>query len=502
MAYTVTLYTFTKRPNSTKQPTGAGVQYNCTICDPTGILAPSIDLKLGDTSNPSVYNYAYISAWNRYYYIRDWYYINGIWRAQLQIDALASWKTQIGSNTAYVARSSAAMNGRIGDSTYPILAGETTQTVSNNANPFATSYANGWFIVGIINADSQAIGGVSYYGMTNAEFQTFRSLMFGDISWAGTITTIETSLVKMIANPFQYISSVMWVPFDPGFANTVHSISFGYWTLTCDAHRVTYPRAGGTVTIQVPKHPLALSRGYYLLCEPYSSYYLDFPPFGAFSVPADALVDSDLITCHWDCDIITGRGRLQLQNDQNRTFNIMQGQIGVPVQIASAAPDVGGLFNQMMDAMSVPANVGEGTAAVSSSIQAAVIASMPEEAAAQLAAVYGPEEPVTLDTSSSSVVKSFASNVVSAVVQHMFPMQSLGSNGGFMSGYYPIRLIGNFARIADDDNADRGRPLCENRQLNTIPGYIQLAEAHLQIPCTLPELDEINTRAAAGFFYE
>lgn len=502
MAYTVKLYTFAKKPNSTKQPAGASADFTCRIADPTGILAPTIELKLGSTTNPSVYNYAYIDAWKRFYYIRDWYYVNGIWRAQLQVDTLASWKTQIGTNTAYVARSSAAMNGRIGDSTYPILAGETTQTVSNNANPFATAYASGWFIVGIINADSKAIGGVSYYGMTNAEFQTFRSLMFGDISWAGTITTIESSLVKMIANPFQYISSVMWVPFDPGFANTVHSIKFGYWTLNCDAHRVTYPRASGSATIQVPKHPLALSRGYYLLCEPYSSYYLDFPPFGAFSVPADALVDSDYITFYWDCDIITGRGRLQLWNDQNRMFNLVQGQIGVPVQVASAAPDVGGLLNQMMDSASVPANVGEGTAAVSSSIQAATIATMPDEAAAQLAAIYGPQEPATLDTTTTSMVKSFATNIVSAVVQHMFPMQALGNNGGFMSGYYPIRLVGNFARIADDDNADRGRPLCANRQLNTIPGYIQLAEAHLQIPCTLPELDEINTRAASGFFYE
>lgn len=503
--YNVTFWVFAKKLNSTAQPSAAGASFLCDIADPTGILAPVIDLKLVPDADPTNYNYAYIDVWHRYYYIRDWFWMDGIWRAQLQIDTLASWKTSIGAQTAYIARSSAAMNGRIGDSTYPILAGNSMQMIQNNANPFATSYVNGWFIVGIINSDSSAIGGVSYYGMTNAEFQAFRALLFGDITWAGTITDLEPAVTKLLANPFQYVASVMWIPFDPGFVNTINSIKFGYWTVSCQAHRVTYPRAGGSISIQVPKHPLALSRGYWLLCEPYSSYYLEFPPFGAFTVHADKLVDTDNLAMYWDCDIITGRGRLQLVANGGGVIDIIQGQIGVPVQIASAAPDIGGLLNQMIDGINLSGNVSDATTMVKSSLQTAQMNMLPDEAAAQAMAIYAPSQvsaPVTLDTSGSDSLRKFGTNVVSAIMQHFYPMQSLGNNGGFMAGYYPIRLIGTFARIADDDTADRGRPLCENRQISTIPGYIQVAESHLTVPATLPEVEEINTAAAAGFFYE
>ena len=502
--YKVNFYTFNKRLNSTLRPTAQPVTYDCTIMDPAGILAPVVDLHLPDTSNPAGLNYAYIDAWQRYYYVRDWTYINGIWRAQLQIDVLASWRDQIGAQTAYIARSSAAFNGRVGDSTYPILAGNTMQTIQNNNNPFAIPYASGWFIVGIINADSQAIGGVSYYGMTNAEFQAFRALMFGNIDWAGTITDVETSVVKMLANPFQYVASCTWVPFDPGFSNTVNSITFGYWSVNCTAHRVTYPRAAGTVTVQVPKHPLALSRGYYLLCEPYSRYYLDFPPFGAMTVPAEMLVDTDLLTLSWNCDIITGRGRLQLINASGSVINIVEGQIGVPIQLASAAPDVGGLVNRLMDQVAGREINPDAAATIKPKLMERINAVNAQQRAMSLNDGMLPDDfqAPSIESSTFDGVKTFASNLASAVMQHYFPMQTVGSNGGIMGGYYPIRMIGTFARIADEDNADRGRPLCEFRQINTIPGFIQVSDAHLQIPATLSEQEEINITAAAGFFWE
>jgi hypothetical protein len=109
---------------------------------------------------------------------------------------------------------------------------------------------------------------------------------------------------------------------------------------------------------------------------------------------------------------------------------------------------------------------------------------------------------ITPDSGAFDGIKTFVSNVTSAIVQHYFPMQSVGNNSGFLNYTYSLRLIGTFARIADEDNQDRGRPLCEFRQINTIPGFIQASDAHLQIPATLSEQEEINITAAAGFFWE
>lgn len=504
--YKVSFYTFNKRLNSTLRPTTQPVVYDCKIMDPAGILAPVVDLKLPDTGNPSGLNYAYIDAWQRYYYVRDWVYISGIWRAQLQVDVLASWRDQIGAQTAYIARSSAAFNGRVGDSTYPILAGNTMQTTVG-PNPFTNDFANGWYIVGIINSDQSAIGGISYYGMRSAEFQVFRNLMFGNLDWAGTITDVETSVVKMLANPFQYIASVMWFPFAPASYTTVDRITFGYWSVSCTAHRLTNITVGGTAYVTVPKHPLAANRGYYLLCEPYSSYYMDFPPFGAFTVPAEMLVDSNQISMNWACDLITGRGRLMLYNDSNNLINVVEGQIGISVQIASAAPDVGGLVNQLLDRAAGKEINPNAAATIKPRLMASAAGNALDDImeSAGLPSIhsgtsYG-SEPAP-NTGVFDGIKTFVSNVTSAIMQHYYPMQTVGNNSGYLNYTYSLRLIGTFARIADEDNQDRGRPLCEFRQINTIPGFIQVADAHLTVPATLSEQEEINITAAAGFFWE
>ena len=68
----VNLYTFSKRENSTKQPTAStATAFTCVLKDASGVLAPTI--KLDPTiGNPRSYNYAYIADFGRYYYVRDW----------------------------------------------------------------------------------------------------------------------------------------------------------------------------------------------------------------------------------------------------------------------------------------------------------------------------------------------------------------------------------------------------------------------------------------------
>ena len=69
MAITVTLYSFTKRENSTKQPLSGGTDYSCTLIDDTSLMNPTF--KLSIASNPIGKNYCYVSDFNRYYFITD-----------------------------------------------------------------------------------------------------------------------------------------------------------------------------------------------------------------------------------------------------------------------------------------------------------------------------------------------------------------------------------------------------------------------------------------------
>ena len=69
MSVTVTFYSFSKRENSTEQPSGAGTAYDCIMLDDTSLMNPTF--KLSIATNPIGNNYCYVSDFNRYYFIKD-----------------------------------------------------------------------------------------------------------------------------------------------------------------------------------------------------------------------------------------------------------------------------------------------------------------------------------------------------------------------------------------------------------------------------------------------
>ena len=93
----ITLYTFSKRENSTKQPTG-GVDVEVVLKEDTSIYTPSFQLMSINAIN---YNYC---KWNdKYYYINDIKYIgNSIYLIDCAIDVLATFKTEIGNTNAFI----------------------------------------------------------------------------------------------------------------------------------------------------------------------------------------------------------------------------------------------------------------------------------------------------------------------------------------------------------------------------------------------------------------
>ena len=60
MSFTATFYTFSKRINSTKQPTG-GSEYSIELKAGSSAINPTIRLDVGQSGNPTGYNYCYIA---------------------------------------------------------------------------------------------------------------------------------------------------------------------------------------------------------------------------------------------------------------------------------------------------------------------------------------------------------------------------------------------------------------------------------------------------------
>ena len=97
----INFYTFSKKENSTKRPTGAGTVLSCNIKSRSSIVNPFIELK----TNPTAFNYCYIPSFNRYYYISDITFDSGLWLVTCRIDVLATYKTEIGNTSMYILRS-------------------------------------------------------------------------------------------------------------------------------------------------------------------------------------------------------------------------------------------------------------------------------------------------------------------------------------------------------------------------------------------------------------
>lgn len=470
----ITLYTFYKRENSTKRPDGSVTQkiHNAVFKMPTSLQRPEITIDFGLKGNPTFYNYAYIPALgNRYYFIRDWTVSEGhLWTAHMEVDTLASWKVSIGNSTQYVLRSSHTSDGHICDNLYPTKQGVTLKRASATTSPFKKSIKDGRYVCGIINADGDGVGAVHYYAFTQAQFNALTSYLMDDVSWM-SITDIGEELQKALLNPMQYITSCCWIPRgDLTGVTAVTSIRFGYWTINVPCSRIIgTPIQIMSGKIKLPKHP-QVSRGLYLNGSPYSDYMLTFPGFGEIHLDANIFVDVSAMWFQVYLDTVSGLGKLAIfdANPTYTTSNIVQvirSQIGVPIQMAQMA-------SQFFSGLGSMATTTAGTvaSAYSGNIMGAI----------------------------SGAVGMIGSAVEAAIPK----MTSLGANGSFAEFQLDPTVYATFYPIVDEDNADRGRPLCKMRVLSSLPGYQVIGDPDIAIGGTSDENRQIKSYLAGGYFYE
>ena len=118
---------------------------------------------------------------------------------------------------------------------------------TNINNPFASSIANGYYVVGVINNDANSVGAVSYYVMTNTEFRAFSAKLLSSTDYLGSISDISEQLTKVLFNPFSYISSCIWIPVQPPTSGNVTTIPVGWWEVAATAKKLSATiRSGGS----------------------------------------------------------------------------------------------------------------------------------------------------------------------------------------------------------------------------------------------------------------
>ncbi len=468
MAFEVKTYQFNKKVNSTKRP-AAGTElatYDATVLkDQCSILTPAIKLNIG-TTTATIPNYVYIPIWDRYYYVTDIQWDKGIWTLQLKVDALASWRTSIGSQSLYVTRAAAASNGKIMDNLYPAISKPTYTNVINDSFWETTDLTAGMFVVGVAGQNT------TYYKFGYAGLQLFLQYILGDLyaqdltdNWALVFTELNWE-----ANPLQYIVSINWFPFLTTVSGT-SSVRVGYVDVPCVCDEVT---GSGLVffshTVTPPEHPQAATRGEFLNNAPYSSYDLFYPPFGQIELDPTLVANSDSLDFLVGVDLRTGKGTLSVLDNTNTVITSwMHAQVSLPYQTTQIMTQ--GTFD-LSKAVGMAGNM------------------VPAMATGNAAAAGA-----GLISGGLSALGDYARGKIPSA-------RTIGSNGGMNALRGSVSLQCEFKELVNEDIQNRGRPLCEVRTINTLSGYILVSDADIEIPAMEAEQQEIRNYMEGGFFYE
>lgn len=489
----IVLYSgFRKRENSTKQPTG-GTTFTGYLREPCSMENPTFKIeRLGMDASPSTYCYAYISAFERYYFITDWTWADGLWECSCKVDPLASFKTDIAATQAYVERSSADYDTEIIDNQYPAKTKYHNAEYAVDTWYYNVSPSGGCYVLGLLSVEgsSSSLGGcVTYLVLTMSEMYNLVDYLLSDgflthngyTDPVGAVEQIGAGVVKAILNPLEYITSCMWLPVsasDIGGGST--SFSLGYFEAdvnTITARRLTAAVYENYALVSIPAHPQAATRGAYLNFYPYTKLTLNLPPFGTIPIsPAFRQASNpeagSYLKVHIYLDTITGKAQARVtakatstSEDSGAVVAEAVAQFGVQIPLAQIINKVSsGIVNGFGGAVGAVASWYSGNYA-------------------------------GMAMNLASIGSSVANGDSAAV-------RTAGLEGSYVQDVIPPVLTVQQAYIVDDNDDEIGRPLCQVKTLGDLYGYNKCGEVTIDFACTLPEKQMIEKYLMNGFFME
>lgn len=481
MAITVTLYTFTKRENSTKQPTGTGTGFSCTMIDDTSLMNPTF--KLSIAANPIGYNYCYVADFNRYYFITDISTHQNFWYISCTCDVLASFKTAIGAGAHYVLRAASDYDGDISDTIYPAkIAGTMTRTFPvTNLIDWSNGHSFILGVVGLAPSYADQVGSVTYYHMDGVALLDFVTYLMSNIdNWSDLTGEYSTGVQQALLNPMQYITSCMCLPVsDPvGPYLRPASIKFGYYEYPIPATGkikvldMSNPTVIENTTISIPKHPQAATRGNYLNCQPFSEYTLHVDPWGDIPLDPVLLQENDNLAIDLYIDMTDGTASLFVQGNEVLTDIFFNGSTHIGININLSQVYVDGLAQEKVVTESIATMLSAGLSG-------------------------SPAGFITIANAATSGIQD--------ATRLNFPHVSGLPNGGSFLSFFNVDnfyLTHKYVEIVDENQSELGRPLCELKTINTLSGFILCSGADCQISGTQEEAQKINNYMNTGFFYE
>lgn len=506
---------FYKKENSTLAPASNlsdTITASGTLKEPTSILNPVVKFKrenfsVVSSNNPAIFNYAYIPTFQRYYFIKDWVWDDGVWQAIMRVDVLASYQEAIGGLQAYLERTSSPsyIDGAVIDKLYPATTNFDIEKTLFHAcwHEQGLSYADCFYVIGVVgNYPGSTGAGVTYYAMSPAQMINFINyLMSSDVydnmgfGLTGEPLTVITA--KALYNPIQYITSCFYFPVNRTKLGTLSTVNihigpYNIGTGAGEIHPFTGYYLGKQAdfydyqVIDLPSgHPQLADRGKFVQYAPYTRYTLHYAPFGSIPIDPSFFEIGDQLSMTTWMDGATGKGRLILDvkhptgalSYEMYRISEHSSLVGVPIQLSQVTIDY---LNSSIATIDSGIGVANALGGLASGNLGSVGAGISQ-------AVHG----------------------IGDSLQYQSPqLLTAGTNGSIIGLHGETSLQARYTVIADDNPSELGKPSCKTAYISVAGNYgdgghfIKCAEVHIDFKCLDDERPLILQHLLNGFFYE
>lgn len=344
---------FSKRKNSTKQPTGAGTAITVTLKDDTSLAQPTFVLA-GDH-----FTYNYIQFAGRYYFVDDVVSLhNGLCEIQCSLDALATYKAAIQATSAYVLYYShnntqivdtrlstetaisvlsttevfhnlgtgeSYMLTAIGESRTSIFACDKAKIDELFDSTILQSIQSGWdnMVDDVDDAvDLISVGNVQ--DMLKALFKCWLEFIKTQSEVTGSVLFCDDAQ-KFVKNCFV-------LPIDKSnIGGSLQMVHLGKWIANANGN-VGFPRiCHDSATLAIPWQASDWRRN-----APYHEIYLYIPYIGLLTLPASELIGVTNITVNVAIDTYSGVTSFVVNADNGTVLGQYSTNIAAPYAVGSS----------------------------------------------------------------------------------------------------------------------------------------------------------------------
>ena len=516
--FNVYFYNFTKKVNSTRTPVN-GTEgllwevHTCYLRSPSSIIAPVLEMSFnrnqyggdGGVYNENIgeavleYNYAYIPRFNRYYFITNITWNDGMFILNLECDVLGTYKEAIGNYNGLILRCSDDNNTWLVDE-HKYISQTSTKTIPSSA----ILGENLYYIVGTSFGCEAATTGVTYLAGSASDISVvLNNIMNREFCYNTEAGGGRPSADEFVyLNPQSAIQSVTTVPFEPEVSSGQKLYLNGY-TFDVNASVLTSPFLDvGDFTIDIPKHPDSKNFQYYNY-PPYSDYTLILPCVGSCQLSAYDLADKSTITLRVTADVVSGTIAYRVTTDAAR-LGIYTGACGAGGGIAST-------FSTGATAISsaVQQGVMGGLSGVIQAISGAALFSL----ASSTTGVGAIMAPVMSEIAMINGVTGLANGIMSTANSALSAVRSAAASSSnktmaTMSGgtraqptrYASLEL--SYRSLSGGNSKTLGNPWAQKGTIKKHKGYMLISAPSVDINGTAMEMTAINKFLSSGFYYE